>query len=64
MMTCFSKSSHAYERDLIPNVIEPNTINSMEIVEIYNKRVIHALTMNNIDKYHPPSREDPPFTMY
>ena len=31
--------------------MQPSPINSIKIEEIENKRVIYALTMNNIDKY-------------
>ena len=52
------------ERALIPNVMHPSPKNSIKITQIENKRVIHALTMNNRDKYQSSSREKPPYTMY
>ena len=32
-------------------VMQPSPRNNIKIVEIYNKKVIHALKMNNIYKY-------------
>ena len=52
------------ERALIPNVMQQSPRNSIKIAEKDNKRVIHTLTMNNIDKYQSSSREEPPYTMY
>ena len=62
-MTRIEKTSPK-ERALIPNVKQPSPINSIKREEIDNKRVIHALTMNNKDKYQSSSREEPPYTMY
>ena len=62
-MTHFAEASPE-ERDLIPNVMQPSPRNIIKRVEIDNKRVIHALTMNNRDKYQSSSREEPPYTMY
>ena len=62
-MTRFAEAN-LEERALIPNVMLPSPRNNIEIVEIDNKRVIHALTMNNWDKYQSSSREEPPYTMY
>ena len=62
-MTRFAKASPE-ERAPIPNVMQPSHINNIKIAEIDQKRVIHALTMNNIDKYQSSSREEPPYTMY
>ena len=45
-MSRFAEASPE-ERDLIPNVMQPSPINSIKRVEIENKRVIHALIMNN-----------------
>ena len=49
-MTNFAEAS-LEERALIPNVMQPSPKYSIKRVEIENKRVIHALTINNIDKY-------------
>ena len=62
-MARFAKSSPE-ERALIPNVMQPSPRNSIKRAEIDNKRVIHALIMNNRDKYQSCSREEPPYTMY
>ena len=45
-MIHFAKSS-LEEGALIPNVMQPNPINSIQIEEIDKKRVSHALKMNN-----------------
>ena len=44
--------------------MKPSPRNSIKIEEIDNKSVIHALTMNNNDKYQSSSREEPPYTLY
>ena len=49
-MNCFAEVSPE-ERTLIPNVMQPSPINSIKNAEIENKRVIHALRINNRDKY-------------
>ena len=49
-MTIFAEVSPK-ERALIPNVMQPSPRYSIKREEIENKRVIHALTMNNRDKY-------------
>ena len=49
-MTCFAEAS-SKERDLIPNVMQQSPKNSIKRAEVDNKRVIHALTMTNKDKY-------------
>ena len=48
-MTHFAEASPE-ERALIPNVMQPSPRYSIKIEEIENKRVIHTLKMNNIDK--------------
>ena len=60
-MTRFAEAS-TKERALIPNVMQPSPRNNIKIVEIYNKKVIHALAMNNIYKYQFSLREKPPYT--
>ena len=62
-MTRFAEVSPE-ERSLIPNVMQPSHRNSIKREEIDNKRVIHALKMNNRDKYQSSSREEPPYTRY
>ena len=62
-MTHFVETSPE-ERALIPNVMQPSPRNSIKREEIENKILIHALTMNNIDKYQSSSREEPSYTMY
>ena len=48
-MTHFAEASPE-ERALIPNVMQPGPRNNMQIAEIDQKRVIHALIMNNGNK--------------
>ena len=62
-MTHFAEASPE-ERALIPNVMQPTPIYNIKRVEMDNKRVIHALIMNNRDKYQSYSREEPPYTIY
>ena len=62
-MTRFAKANPE-ERALISNVMQPSPRNSIKREEIYNKRVIHPLEMNNRDKYQSSSREETPYTMY
>ena len=62
-MTRFAEASPE-ERALIPNVMQRSPRSSIKRAEIDNKRVIHTLKRNNIDKYQSFSREEPPFTMY
>ena len=45
-------------------VMQPSPKNSIKRAEIDNNKVIHALTMNNIDKYQSSLREEPPYIMY
>ena len=45
-------------------VMQPSPINSIKIVEIYQTRVMHTLTMKNRDEYKSSLREEPPCTMY
>ena len=44
--------------------MQPSPKNSIKRVETNNKRVIHAVTMNNRDKYQSSLREKPPYIMY
>ena len=46
------------------NLMQSSPRNSIKREKIYNNIVIHALTMNNKDKYQSSSREEPPYTMY
>ena len=62
-MTRFAEAS-LKERALIPNFMQPSPRYSIKREEIENKRVIHALTMNNRYKYKSSSREEHPYTMY
>ena len=62
-MTRFAEANPE-ERDPIPNVMQPSSRNRIKIEEINNKRVIHTLTMNNIDKYQSSLREEPPYIIY
>ena len=48
-MVCFAESNPE-ERAMIPNVMQPSPRNNIQIEEIDQKRVIHALIMNNKDK--------------
>ena len=48
-MTRFAKASPE-ERALIPNFMQPSPKNSIKRAERDNKRVIHALIMENKDK--------------
>ena len=52
------------ERALILNVMQPSPINSIKRAKIDKKRAIHALIINNKDKYKSYSREEPLYTMY
>ena len=52
------------ERAMIRNVMQPSPRNSIKRAEIDNKRVLHALTVKNVDKYQSSSREEPSYTMY
>ena len=45
-MTRFEEIS-LEERAVIPNIMQPSPKNSIKRVEIDNKRLIHALKMNN-----------------
>ena len=59
-MACLAEIS-LEERALIPNVMHPSPRNSIKRAEIENKRVIHALTMKDRDKYQSSLREEPPY---
>ena len=48
-ITCFVEASPE-ERALLLNVMQPSPRNNIKIAEIDQKRVIHALIMNNKDK--------------
>ena len=62
-MTRFAEANPK-ERAPIPNVMQPTPIYNIKREEIDNKRVIHAITMNNRDKYQSSLREEPPYIMY
>ena len=62
-MTCFAEASPE-GRALIPNFMQPSPRNNIKKEEIYKKRVIHTLTMKNIDNLQSSSREEPPYTLY
>ena len=46
MMARFAESNPE-ERALIPNIMQPSPRDNIKIEEINQKRVIHALIMNN-----------------
>ena len=43
--------------------MHPSPINSIKREEIDNKWLIHALTMNNKDKYQSSFKKEPPYKM-
>ena len=44
--------------------MQPSPRNSIKRAELDNKRLIHALTINNRDKYQSSSKKEPHYTVY